>query len=351
MASIKKLKNGSFQATISVGRDNNNKQILKYITRQTERECKAAAREYEQQLYNKTMGNIPNMKVSTFMDKWVEIVSPSLASSTIRTYEQYITGHFKPYFGNIRLEQVTELFIRAYIAEKLKYLSPTTVRKHFFTLKKIFYDALKLRSPCRDITPPETNYFKPSVPTDKEFKQIWDCFKSYGMMFELTVLLAGWNGMRRGEIFALKPNDINFKEGDIRVDEAIAMAREGYSFEFKLPKSKNGIRTIATPDYAIKLLKKYIDKNEIANNDPLFTMKPDQFSTRFREIIQQNNLPKFRFHDLRHYHASFLYKNKIPDKYASVRLGHDIMVLKRMYQHLGLEEQSKLDKKVKNFYK
>jgi len=350
MASIRKLKNGSWQAAIYIGRDSNNKQLFKYITRKSERECKAAAREYEQQLYNKTIGNIPNMKVSDYMDKWLEIESPNLASTTIYTYRLYINYHFKPYFGNMKLEQVTDMHIKEYLALKLKDLDTTTARKHFFTLKKIFYSALKGRSPCLDIKPPKMGDYKPSIPTEEEFKEIWNCFRSYGLDMEIIILLAGWCGLRRGEIFALKSNDINEKEGTITIDEAVALAEDKYEYEYKPPKSKNGIRTIVVPDYLMELLKKYITSKGLVHA-PLFTMKPDYFTARFREIMNRHGLPKFRFHDLRHYHASLLYKYNVPDLYASERLGHDIWVLKRIYQHLGLEQKKEYDDKIKDIFK
>lgn len=49
MASIQKRPNGKYQATIYVGKDENGKQIRKYVTKSTLMECKRAAREIEKQ--------------------------------------------------------------------------------------------------------------------------------------------------------------------------------------------------------------------------------------------------------------------------------------------------------------
>lgn len=50
MTSIRKRPNGKYQAAISLGRDSNGKRLIKYITRNTMKECKTAAWEIEQHL-------------------------------------------------------------------------------------------------------------------------------------------------------------------------------------------------------------------------------------------------------------------------------------------------------------
>lgn len=47
MASIKKRLNGKYQATISLGRDENGKRVIKYVTKNTVKECQRAAQEIE----------------------------------------------------------------------------------------------------------------------------------------------------------------------------------------------------------------------------------------------------------------------------------------------------------------
>lgn len=353
MASIKKNPNGTYSATVYVGRDVNNKMVRKYITAPTLKECKAKVRDLEEDVINGSLNNLSNMKMSIYMDKWFEINKSTLAPTTRKSYKIYIDTHFKPYFGNMKVSQITDMHIKEYISIKLKTLSSTTIRKHFFTLSRILKDSLKNKSPCIGIKPPKNAERTPTIPTEDEFNIIYTTFKEISLEDEIIILLAGWCGLRRGEIFALKWDDIDEEKGTIRIDEAVALEEEGYSFEFKQPKSHHGIRTIACPKYLIDVLKDL--KQSVPKKDEISPLickqNPHSYTKKYTRIVKEKGLVKVRFHDLRHYHASLLYKNNVPDLYAAERLGHDIMVLKKIYQHLGLKEKQELDQKVKDIFK
>lgn len=396
MASIKKLPNGRFQATVFVGRVAG-KQDKRRKTFDTEKEAKIWARDLEKDIEERNFSNMDNTRASIWFDKWLELNSNRLAPSTYVSYKLYTEKHFKPAFGGLKLGQIRELHIKQYINEKLKYLSPTTVRKHVLVLRKIFYEALKIKSPCRDIEIPKPEKHKPHVLSEKEFEQIYNTVKN--TRDEPIVLLSAWCGLRLGEIFALKWDDINWKDSTIRVDENKAVSELGYVD--KKPKSDNGVRTIAAPKELMSILKNYRigivkaenivigkkkkkikkpagkkafrrgfnkairalliryksdsivnvpeDKKEEfvaelnAIQERLFLMRPDSYSTYFGRLIDEKKLPPIRFHDLRHYHASWLYKQGIPDQYAAQRLGHDIKTLKTIYQHLELDVEKEID--------
>jgi integrase len=258
----------------------------------------------------------------------------------------YVDKHFKPYFKNLKLNQINEIHVKQYINDKLKDLSPTTVRKHFLILRRMLQDVLKHKNPAKDIKPPTKEDYKPHVLTDGEFKKIHDFFK--GHKYEPIILLAAWCGLRRGEIFALKWDDIDWEKAILRIDEASCITKEGNYID-KKPKSKNGLREIIVPDYLLDLLFK-IRKSQKKIKPRIFNIRPDQCSSFFAQKIRENDLPPIRFHDLRHYHATWLYKQGIPDQYAAQRLGHDIQVLKGIYQHLDVDRQTELDEKVKSLY-
>jgi integrase len=171
------------------------------------------------------------------MEKWLELNKESLSPSTYASYLMYVDKHFKPYFKNLKLNQINEIHVKQYINDKLKDLSPTTVRKHFLILRRMLQDVLKHKNPAKDIKPPTKEDYKPHVLTDGEFKKIHDFFK--GHKYEPIILLAAWCGLRRGEIFALKWDDIDWEKAILRIDEASCITKEGNYID-KKPKSKNG---------------------------------------------------------------------------------------------------------------
>ena len=60
----------------------------------------------------------------------------------------------------------------------------------------------------------------------------------------------------------------------------------------------------------------------------------------FREFLR-HGLKRIRPHDLRHFNATMMLKNKISDKEAAARLGHsDPTITRKLYQHV-LEEMDK----------
>jgi integrase len=348
MASIKKQPNGTFRARVFVGRDAGGKQLFESITRDSEKECKAAARELEQEVSEGRYTNLVKMRFAAWVDKWMELNKERLSPSTFCSYKIYVDAHYKPYFKNLKMGQITDLHIKQYINDKLKTLSPTTVRKHVWVLNRIMEDALKGKNPVRGVKMPPPADYKPHVVTGAEFQTIHDAVKG-SIRNEIIILLSGWCGMRRGEIFALKRNDIIWGKNLIRVDESRCISEEGYVD--KKTKSKKGNRVVAVPEYLMDLLGEYIKaqaKKTEEIPERIFDIDPASCTDWFSRLADNLQMPDVRFHDLRHYHASWMYEQNIPDQYAADRLGHDVHVLKSIYQHLGLDRKLEIDEQIKN---
>lgn len=398
---IRMTKDGKYEAAVYVGQSTTEfykngkpKAIYEWVRGDTYAGCKEEKRKLEALVKNKQYSNVRNMLFSEYAPKWLELNKNSVSHSTYyKNYKLYVYTHFIPLFGKYRLKDISEFHIREYISKKLDKLSTTTVRKHFFVLNKMLNDALKDNNPCKDISPPAETEYTPYVPSEEEFNRLLAAVK--GMYDEPIILLAGKCGLREGEIFHLKSDDLNDENESIRIDETLSLGEDGY--EPKHPKSKKGYRTIVVNSDLYKILKNIsnIKKKKakkvinISSKKPeevlLFDeMRPDSYSKRFAKIIRYHNemfdirkkfgqdalkhylkyhtkssirkhinlqnekLAVFTFHSLRHYHTTVLYENNVPDQYAAERLGHDIKTMKTVYQHLRLEKKQEIDLLVKN---
>ena len=360
MASIKKRPNGTYQATIYVGRDENGKQLFEYVTKSTQKECKAAAREIEQELVDGTLTKVKNIRVAEYIKNWLEIHKNNYSPSTYVLYLGYLKNHYKPFFKQMKFKDLEEIHIKKFRGELLGKMSQTSARRVMSCLRPILHDALKHKSPMKEIKlPKEDKVDYSDVPTPEKFRAIHNSVR--GTRDEPIILLAGWCGLRREEIFALKPNDLDFKNGTIRIDEAYVINDQG-EYQIKTTKSENGLREVAAPPYLMDLIKivirdgfalrkkerKVIEITDKKDKDDklIFPMRPDSYTSYLAKLVKDKKIPKTRLHFLRHYHATWLYENDVLDHLAAERLGHDIKVLKAIYQHLGVKKKEEINKKI-----
>lgn len=351
MAYIRKTRAGTYQAEIFVGRDANGKPIREYITRPTWKECARAAKERELELEERSLMDIPRTRVVAWFEMYLKLNEGEFSPATIALYERYLRNHYTPFFKRMKLCDVNQVHIKQFQAQLLaeKGLAKSSVNRIMSALKAAFGEALGDSSPFKDFKIVGPNEPNVKAPTMEEFLKIWDAVK--GSRYELPVLLAAWCGFRRGEILALRVNDLDFENGTIRIDEAWTKTKDG-TYVLKPPKSKRGLRTERAPDELMDMLKAYITKaGNLVRIIPckdmfLFGGRPDTFSTAYRNFIRRHGAPEYSFHELRHFHATWLFENDIPDKYAAKRMGQTIEVLKSTYQHLGLKKQAEVDEKI-----
>lgn len=356
MASYKKRGN-SWQATIFVGRDSDGKQIFEYVTRDTLKECKSEARQIEQDIADGKFVRINNIRVTALIEKHFKVNRADYSPSTRSLYDDYFECYYKPFFGNKKVKEITEYDAREFRSSIIEKC-PGSARRIFSVIKKVFKDAMKEKSPFKDVKLPEETKVTYKVPEADDFEKIHEVV--IGTNDEPKILCAGWGGLRRGEIFALKPDDLNFNNNTIRVDEDYVINEEG-EYEFTDPKSENGFREVVVPPYLMELLKPIaeerqrellstdlskLEEKEIEEIKRIFKGRPDNYSSYFAKLIRKKNLPKTRFHDLRHYQACWLFDNGFPDDYAAKRMGQTKEVLRNIYQHLRPQKEKDLDQKI-----
>jgi integrase len=168
------------------------------------------------------------------------------------------------------------------------------------------------------------------------------------------VMLALATGMRRGEVMALRWRNIDLDRRTVRVIESLEQTKGG--LRFKPPKNGKG-RTITLPAGAVEELRhrKREQAEELLkvgvrlNGATLACARPDGDPTSpvmlthaFVDFMarRRGDLPRIRFHDLRHTHATQLLLAGVHPRIAQERLGHSTVALTLdLYSHVTASMQ------------
>jgi len=164
--------------------------------------------------------------------------------------------------------------------------------------------------------------------------------RAHAMM--LTVLYLGaMCGMRRGEIFALRWEAIDFVAKTIAITRSLTD-----SDELKGPKTEAGVRTIPLPDAAADALRKW--RAFIVEDDRGLIFRTDKgkhfsganfYDGYWYPLLRRAGMPGVkgahrRFHATRHFAGSHWLAVGVPLPEVSRLLGHaDMAITARIYSH------------------
>jgi integrase len=174
------------------------------------------------------------------------------------------------------------------------------------------------------------------------------------------------SGMRAGELLGLRWSSIDFLLGTARVERTFY--RLGGRQLFQEPKTEKGRRVVDLPASVIEVLrdvkaKQDAIKREMGNAytdlDLVFCQEHNGLPLHlhniarrdFRRVTKRAKLPRIRFHDLRHSHATDLLAHGEHVKMVSERMGHyDPGFTLRTYAHvlpgMGAQAAARLEERL-----
>lgn len=157
--------------------------------------------------------------------------------------------------------------------------------------------------------------------------------------------LAAHTGMRRGELAGLRWGDLDTRRQTLSISRTLQVIA-GQPVEFDV-KTRTSRRSIDLDPTTVAVLQRWRRRNTTdappaGGDDAMFmnthgrACHPETFTQLFDRIVDRNDhLPRIRFHDLRHTHASLLIAHGVPVKVVSERLGHaNPAFTMHTYQHL-----------------
>ena len=314
---------------------------------------------------DKTMGELhagtyvvcSNVKVREFLEFWLEDeMRTRITSSSYETYHNIVYNHIIPALGSIKMTDLKRSHIQKIynetggcsvsVARLVKTVINTSMK---YALNKKIISV----NPALEIELPKyvgkKTYHARKIDEKKTLnvKQILTLIEaSKDTPIHMQVLFAVLLGLRRSEINGVKYSDIDYINRTLKVQRQLGKKPNTIAEEFPAKtftkqeiglKTSSSYRTIPIPDYVFEAIlkeRKLYEKNRrrrlaafqdldyICCSSYGRPRSKDFHWKHYKKLLQDNNLPDIRWHDLRSTFCTVLLKNNFNPKAVSQLMGH-----------------------------
>lgn len=344
-----------------------NKTRAQKLLRDTLKEYEQAEEARAEQEANRSLMPFTEAIRLWYEDKISDFEHP-IDEVTKQGYDTLMKNHVYPYFRKkgFRLCEITKDNLQEYISEKAKNgklngkggLAPRSLKliKNIVnqTLQFCVAEGMIPSNPCQFVKLPACQRYEAKFYTKSQIDELLEKIKSEPLypLIRLTALY----GLRRSEALGLCWDCVNFEAETITIRRTISKVTTVVAKD----KTKNNSSRRSfpmTPDIKQLLLelqtqqekdKKFFGK-EYHDCDYVFRwpdgrpFSPDYVSDKFPRLLKANNMPKIRFHELRHSAASNLLSMGFSLKDVQEWLGHsDIKTTANIYGHLDAKRKKSM---------
>ena len=277
---IRRLPSGNYNTLVYMGKDANGKQIRKSVTGPD----RATVRKKNAELESKHQDPEQPLTLADALEKYLKAKKAVLSPYTVKGYQNIIEKVKAANLGTLRADMSRPDAQR--IVTAFSDLSQKTIRNRMGLISAAVHFAGYTMPP---VTYPQKKKVETHIPTEKEMQIVMNA--AAGTELEIPIAL-GMMGLRRGEICALQLSDLNRNKLHIHA----AAVDIGGKVTVKSPKTYDSDRWIQIPGTLAK---------KIRNQGFVTNLTPEQLSYHFITFLKKQNVQHFRFHDLRHFFASY----------------------------------------------
>ncbi|CAN5671295.1 site-specific integrase [soil metagenome] len=339
---------GIWYASITVGYDEDGKQIRKYVSGGSQAEVRAKIDKLKGQLATGTLSTT-KISVGDYLSQWLEFKRLEVKPRTHQFLEDYVRLYVRPHLARIELAKLSPLHVQNMLQNVAQRVSHDAANKARSVLGSALRRAVRLglipRNPVDAVDKLKHDTREVSLWTPEVTMRFLDAASSHRLYAAFYLALS--TGMRHGEVLGLRWQDV--QDDVITVRQAVVNVR-GASYRVSTPKTRKGVRQVAIGPDTVRVLREHRRRQKEEERRPGKTWRNSGlvFVTRFGGVITPRNfdrvwyglqarakVPRIRFHDLRHLHVSLLIQLGLDPRTVADRVGHtDPSFTLRRYSHM-----------------
>lgn len=344
---ISKMPSGSYRTVVAVGKDATGKRIVKTFTAKNKTELRLKVDEALEKYKN------VRAYADTFRSVAKEHMAVNRPITSPNTYREYLSrfntmSDVVPWFMDLRVYDITvndiqlalNAFLKPHVVKMAKgkakepkeYVVPPCKPKTLANYYGYISGVLRHRQiTLPPVKLPEKQIPDIYVPSDTEMKAVFKNVEG-DMELSICVRLASVCLMREGEVCALQLSDIRGRVIHVHAD--IAHDVDLGEVIKPTPKRSASNRYIECPQSLI---------DDIMAQGYVTHYSPKTVRKKFKQLLVKSGVHDFRFHDLRHWGASTLHAQGVPDAYIQKRGGWStVATLQRIYRHTLADQDKKM---------
>lgn len=316
---------------------------------------KKEAQEWERMFQLQNSSDL-DMSFEAFTELYINDVKNRLKENTWLTKEHIIRTKILPYFGKLKISEISTKEIitwqnemLAYRDEKKKPYSQTYLKTLHNQLSAIFNHAVRyyeLRSnPAAKVGNMGSEEHKEMLFwTKEEYKKF-----SYEMMDKPVSFYAFemlyWCGIREGELLALTPADFDFEKCTVSITKSYQ--RLNGQDLITTSKTEKSNRIIKMPQFLADEMQDYLKQlYGIEPNDRVFTVTKSYLHREMDRGAKEAGIKRIRIHDIRHSAVSLLIDMGFSATAIADRVGHESIDITYSYAHLFPSKQTEMAEKL-----
>lgn len=289
---------------------------------------KREAQAWEREQLNKLGGDL-DMTFNSFVGHYAEDMQTRLKENTWETKKHIIETKLVPYFGKLKMCNITAQQIITWQNELINYkddkgkpYSPVYLKTIHNQLSAIFNHAVRYynlkENPCQ---------------------------KAGSMGKKKNREMLYWTDIREGELLALTPEDFDFEKQTVTINKSFQHLN-GRDI-ITSPKTEKSNRTIKLPNFLCDEIQDYLKMlYDVGLDDRMFPVTKSYLYREMERGSKQAGIKRIRIHDIRHSHISLLIDMGFSATAIADRVGHESIDITYNYAHLFPSKQTEMAEKL-----